>query len=65
MADIIIPLDEYKKLLRLANTRTIINNQGNPSIIEERLKSQIEFLKIELELANSINRGLMIKKRYS
>lgn len=68
MADIIIPLDEYKKLLRLANKTNHNTEQLQieldyiKNITVDRLKSQIQFLKTELEIANSINRGLMVKK---
>ena len=62
MADIIIPLDEYKKLLRLANRNTINKSNYYNFANEERLKYELDFIKMELEIANSMNKGLIIQK---
>lgn len=61
MADIIIPLDEYKKLIRKANNAINKSNYNNFAN-EERLKYELELTKEELKISNQLIKSLMIKQ---
>ncbi len=59
MADIIIPLDEYKKLLRLANKADSINDKANPTITQ--LQGELYHAKKEISLWDKQNKLLLIE----